>query len=220
MGLGQVAVKTCPEGNGKQFSLNAAMRIGNSWASNDVDRYRRHRPETAMTIIPTLETERLILRPHRLEDFDDYAAIWADPDVVRFITGSPISRENSWSRMLRVAGLWHLMGFGFLAIEEKGTGRLLGEAGFQDMRREFQPSIEGTLETGWALVPSVHGRGYATEAVTAMISWGKAHFPDHRMTCIISPENAASLRVAAKLGFREFARADYHGPILVLAREN
>ncbi|CAN7251298.1 GNAT family N-acetyltransferase [Neorhizobium sp. LjRoot104] len=173
-----------------------------------------------MTTIPTLETERLILRPHRLEEFETYAEFWADPDVVRYISGIPSSRENSWSRMLRVTGMWHLMGFGFLAIEEKETGRLLGEAGFQDMRREFQPSIEGTLETGWALIPSVHGRGYATEAVGAMISWGEAYFPDRRMTCIISPENAASLRVASKLGFREFARADYHGPIAVLAREN
>ena len=170
--------------------------------------------------IPTIETERLILRPHRLADFDAFAAVWADPDVVRFITGTPMSRENSWARMLRVIGMWHLMGFGFLAIEEKATGQLLGEAGFQDMRREFEPSIEGTMEIGWALTPAVHGRGYATEAVGALIAWHDAHFPDRRMTCIISPENAPSLRLAEKLGFREFARADYHGPIVVLSREN
>lgn len=169
--------------------------------------------------IPTIETERLILRPHRMEDFDAYAAFWADPEVVRFITGVPSTRENSWGRMLRVNGMWHLMGFGFLAIEEKATGRLLGEAGFQDMRRDFEPSIEGTLETGWALIPSAHGKGYATEAVGALIAWADAHFPSRRMTCIISPQNQASLRLAAKFGFREFARSDYHGPIIVLARE-
>ena len=169
-------------------------------------------------MIPTIETERLILRPHRLDEFEAYADFWADPDVVRFITGVPSTRENSWGRMLRVTGMWHLLGFGFLAIEEKGTGRFLGEAGFQDMRRDFQPTIEGTLETGWALIPSVHGLGYATEAAGAMVEWGAAHFPDMVMTCIISPENGASLRVAAKLGFREIARADYHGPIVVMSR--
>ncbi len=94
-----------------------------------------------------------------------------------------------------------------------------GEAGFQDMRRDFEPSIEGTLETGWALIPSAHGKGYATEAVSALIAWADAHFPGRRMTCIISPENQASLRLAAKFGFHEFARSNYHGPIVVLARE-
>jgi RimJ/RimL family protein N-acetyltransferase len=172
-----------------------------------------------MSAIPTIETERLILRPHRLGDFDSYAEFWATPEVVRFISGVPMNREGSWGRMLRVNGMWHLMGFGFLAIEEKATGRFLGEAGFQDMRREFEPSIEGTLETGWALIPSAQGKGYATEAVGALIAWAEAHFPDRRMTCIISPENQASLRVAAKFDFREFARSDYHGPIIVLARE-
>ncbi|WP_117194115.1 GNAT family N-acetyltransferase [Rhizobium terrae] len=171
-----------------------------------------------MTTIPTIETERLILRPHRLSDFETFADIWADPDVVRFITGIPMSRENSWGRMLRVTGMWHLMGFGFLAIEEKATGCLIGEAGFQDMRREFQPSIEGTLEAGWALIPPAHGRGYATEAVRALVGWAVTHFPDRRMTCIINPENQASLRVAEKLGFHEFARTDYHGPIILLSR--
>ncbi len=56
-----------------------------------------------MTDIPTLETARLTLRPHRLDDFDAHAALWADEDVVRFITGVPSTREQSWSRMLRVA---------------------------------------------------------------------------------------------------------------------
>jgi RimJ/RimL family protein N-acetyltransferase len=193
------------------------MRIRNISFGGVVEAAAFDPPELA-TMIPTIETERLILRPHRLDEFEAYAAFWADPDVVRFITGVPSTRENSWGRMLRVTGMWHLLGFGFLAIEEKGTGRFLGEAGFQDMRRDFQPTIEGTLETGWALIPSVHGLGYATEAAGAMVEWGAAHFPDMEMTCIISPENGASLRVAAKLGFREIARADYHGPIVVMSR--
>lgn len=173
-----------------------------------------------MNTIPTIETERLILRPHRLSDFEEFAAIWADPDVVRYITGTPISRENSWGRMLRVRGMWHLMGFGFLAIEERATGALLGEAGFQDMRREMTPSIEGTLETGWALIPSAQGKGYAYEAVNAMLRWADLHHFGRKMTCIISPDNQPSLRLAERLGFREFARADYHGEVVVLSREN
>ncbi|MBY5662166.1 GNAT family N-acetyltransferase [Rhizobium leguminosarum] len=171
-----------------------------------------------MIDIPTLETARLTLRPHRLDDFDAHAALWADEDVVRFITGAPSTREQSWSRMLRVAGMWHHMGFGFLAIVEKESGRFIGEAGFLEARREMEPSIEGTMEVGWALMPSTHGRGYATEALTVLIGWAERHFPGKSMSCIISPENQASLRVAAKLGFRETARTQYNGEIIQFSR--
>lgn len=120
-----------------------------------------------MTEIPTLEMQRLTLRPHHLDDFEVHAALWANEDVVRFISGAPSTREQSWARMLRIAGMWHHMGFGFLAIVEKASGRFIGEAGFLEARREMEPSIEGTMEVGWALMPSAQGRGYATEALTA-----------------------------------------------------
>lgn len=171
-----------------------------------------------MTTIPTFETERLRLRPHTVADFEDYAEFWANEAVTRFIGGVPSTREQSWGRLLRTAGMWHHMGFGFLAIEEKESGRFIGEAGFLDMHREMQPSITGTLETGWALTPSAHGHGYATEALQTMIRWAREHFPEKRMTCIIDPENAPSLRVAERLGFREVTRTDYNGEIILLER--
>ncbi|RUM05583.1 GNAT family N-acetyltransferase [Rhizobium chutanense] len=171
-----------------------------------------------MTDIPSLETERLTLRPHRLDDFEAHAALWADKDVVRFISDVASTREQSWSRMLRLAGMWHHMGFGFLAIVEKASGRFIGEAGFMESRREMDPSIEGTMELGWALTPSAHGRGYATEALTALIGWAGTHFPGKPMSCIISPENQASLRVAAKLGFHETVRTQYNGEVIQFSR--
>lgn len=160
---------------------------------------------------PIIETPRLILRAHALADFDAYVALWSEPDVVRFITGTPFTREASWSRFLRHAGHWQHMGFGFLAIEERETGRFIGEAGFHDMRREIEPSIEGTLEAGWALMPSAHGRGYGSEAMQALVGWADDVFPGRRMTCIIDPGNLASARVAAKLGFAMIDTARYHG---------
>lgn len=172
-------------------------------------------------MIPTLETERLILRPHRLEDFDAYAEMWADPDVVRFIGGKPFDREMSWSRFTRQAGVWQLMGFGFFAIEEKATGLLAGEGGFHDMRRDMTPSIEGTLEAGWALAPNVQGWGYATEAMTAAIAWAETAFPGRRMTCIIDPDNQPSIRVARRLGFIEMARSHYRAsPVTLFERQS
>ena len=171
-------------------------------------------------MIPTLETERLILRAHTVADFDRYAEMWMEPDVVRFIGGAPFSREDSWSRFLRHAGVWHHMGFGFFAIEEKATGQFVGEAGFHDLHRAMQPSLDGTLEAGWGLMSSGQGWGYATEAMTAAIDWGAGAFPERRMTCIIDPDNLPSLRVAGRLGFEEMVRTSYHdAPIVMFERQ-
>lgn len=171
-------------------------------------------------MIPTIETERLILRPHRLDDFEAYVEMWADPDVVRFIGGKPFDREASWGRFMRQAGIWQVLGFGFFAIEEKETGRLAGEAGFADFRRDLEPSIEGTLEAGWVLNPNVQGWGYATEAMTAAIGWADTAFPGRRMTCIIDPDNLPSIRVAQRLGFAELARTRYNdSPVTVFERK-
>jgi len=59
-----------------------------------------------MTSIPTIETARLLLRPHTVDDFLDYVTMWSDEAVVRFIGGVPSTREQTWARMLRVAGMW------------------------------------------------------------------------------------------------------------------
>jgi RimJ/RimL family protein N-acetyltransferase len=166
--------------------------------------------------VPVIETSRLILRGHRLEDFDAHAALWANPVVTHFIGGVPQTREQAWVRLLRHMGMWQAMGFGFWAVTDRQTGRLLGEAGFHDLKRDLTPSLEGTLETGWGFVPDVHGRGIATEAVAAIVAWGETNRPGMRMTCLIDPANAASLRVAEKTGFREFARTTYHGVPTIL----
>ncbi|RVA11109.1 N-acetyltransferase, partial [Mesorhizobium sp. M7D.F.Ca.US.004.03.1.1] len=70
------------------------------------------------TSAPVIGTKRTILRAHQLGDFEAYAAMWTDPVVTRFIGGKPRTREESWMRFLRHAGLWSLLGYGFWAIEE------------------------------------------------------------------------------------------------------
>jgi len=166
--------------------------------------------------IPTIETPRLLLRGYRTDDFDAYAAMWADPVVTRFIGGKPLSREASWARFLRQLGVWQAFGFGFWVVTDKASGAFLGEAGFHDLKRELEPSIEGALETGWGFIPSAHGKGIATEVVGAVVAWGEKNRPGMRMVCIIDPDNAPSRRVAEKYGFREFARTTYHGAASML----
>ncbi|MEK1925738.1 MAG: GNAT family N-acetyltransferase, partial [Rhizobium giardinii] len=138
-----------------------------------------------MHSVPTIETERLILRPYRRDDFGPYSTLFADPEVTRFIGGVPFSREQAWTRFLRQVGMWHYFGFGFFALQDRETGQFIGEAGFHDLHRVITPSLEGTMETGWALSPRSHGRGLATEAVGAALKWGDQQFPSLKKTCII-----------------------------------
>ncbi len=159
--------------------------------------------------VPVVETERLSLRGHRLEDFSDCAAMWADPVVTRHLGGKPFSEEETWARFLRYVGHWGLMGFGYWAIEEKETGRFIGELGFADFKRDIDPSIKGVPELGWVLASRAHGKGYATEAARAAIAWGETHFAKARTVCIIHPENLASIRVAEKCGYKQLQRATY-----------
>jgi RimJ/RimL family protein N-acetyltransferase len=166
--------------------------------------------------IPRVESERLVLRGHRLEDFNDCTAMWADPDVTRFIGGRPFPRDEVWTKLLRYVGHWSVVGFGFWVLEDKATGRFVGEVGFADFKRDITPSVEGVPEIGWVLAPWAQRRGFATEAVRAALGWGATHLPMKRTVCLISPENIPSLRVAEKCGYREFQRTTYKGAPTVL----
>ena len=168
---------------------------------------------------PTLETERLVLRPHRVEDFSDCAALWSDPVVIRFIGGVPSTPEEAWNRLLRYAGHWLLLGFGYWVVEEKLTGNFLGKVGFADFKRAIEPPLEATPEAGWVFASSAHGKGFALEAVQVIHVWGANHFQSSNSACLIDPENKSSLRLAAKMGYRESARSVYKGqPTIIFFR--
>lgn len=164
----------------------------------------------------TLTTPRLILRPHRLDDFDDSFALWRDDNVARFIGGRPSTREEVWSRLLRYAGHWTLLGFGYFVVHERESGRFIGEAGLADFHRELEPGFGDTPECGWAFIPSAHGKGYATESVNAILAWRDAALQGTRTVCLVAPDNRASIRVAEKTGFRPYAEAAYKGNPSVL----
>ncbi len=167
--------------------------------------------------IPVIESSRLVLRGHRSSDLADCAALWSNPDVTRYITGQPLSREETWMRMLRYSGHWALMGFGYWLAEERSTGRFVGEFGLADYRRDMYPSIEGIPESGWILAPTAQGKGLATEAVRTMLAWAATRLSSTRTVCLIHPDNAASLRVAEKCGYRERRRTVRQGkPVIIL----
>ena len=162
-------------------------------------------------MVPEIETARLRLRGHRLEDFNDCAAMWADPAVTRYIGSRPFTREEVWARILRYRGHWEHLGYGFWLIEEKATGNFVGETGFAEFQRAIEPQLVGTPEIGWVLATRFHGQGFATEAVRAAVEWGDAKFGPARTACIIAPENAVSIRVAQKCGYQRARATTYHG---------
>lgn len=178
-------------------------------------------PTIEFSLAPLLTSERLILRAHRREDFAGCAKLWGYAELTRYIGGRPFTREESWARLLRYAGHWVLNGYGFWVIEERATGRYVGEVGFADHKREMTPSLDGVPEIGWILAAEVHGRGYATEAVRAALKWGDANLEAKHTACIIHPENAASLRIAQKCGYSEPQQTTYKGkPIMLLFRDS
>lgn len=150
---------------------------------------------------PILETERLVLRGHRIDDFPASAAMWADPRVVARISGAPSTREQSWSRLLRYAGHWRLLGFGYWAVESRIDGAFLGEVGLADYHRDTDPDLAGRPEAGWVFAAAAHGRGYATEAVTRMLAWADARLDAPVTAALFDPAHAASIRVARKAGY-------------------
>lgn len=166
---------------------------------------------------PTLLTERLIIRPVETRDWESLSAMRANEDVGRF-TGGTRTSQDVWFTMLRSHGLWTMLGFGYWTAEHRETGALIGEVGFADFKRGLDPDISRTPEAGWIIAPDAWGQGYASEAMIAAHDWLDEARPG-RSTCIISPDNTASIRVAQKLGYSDFALTDIaDDPILVFER--
>jgi RimJ/RimL family protein N-acetyltransferase len=168
---------------------------------------------------PTLTTTRLTLTPPILADFEDSRAMWADPLVTRHVGGRPFTEEESWTRLMRARGLWDVLGYGYWAVRETSTGRYVGEVGFADLRRELEPSLYGLPEMGWVLAAWSHGQGFGAEAVRAGLAWIDQAIAPEVVPCIINVENAPSIALATKVGFRVKTHASYRGsPILLMER--
>ena len=144
-------------------------------------------------MIPTVRTERLVLRPFANDDLDSWAAIVADPETARYV-GGVMDRATAWLRLAAYHGHWVLRGYGQWAVESRASGELLGRAGL------WFPEGWPELEVGWTLARSAWGRGYATEAGRAAIEWGRSELGLERIASVINPANERSIAVAQRLG--------------------
>jgi RimJ/RimL family protein N-acetyltransferase len=167
---------------------------------------------------PILTTDRLILTPVTLSDFDDLALIWHDEAFTREITGRALSQEEVWLRLLRDLGHWSALGRGNWSLRLKGDGAYVGSVGVLDYRRDVSPPLDAP-ELGWGVRGVFQGQGLAREGVEAVLEWADTTLDVPRTVCMIGPGNLASLRLAGRLGYVTYAEGTYHGePTLLLER--
>ena len=140
-----------------------------------------------------LETERLLLRWFRPDDFAGYVEIATDPEVMKFIGGQQTEFE-AWRAMASHIGHWYFRGYGVFAVEEKSSGKMVGRIGFMN-----PPGWPG-FELGWTLARSSWGKGYATEGARRALAYAFTEMNrDHVLSCI-APDNLSSIKVAERLG--------------------
>jgi RimJ/RimL family protein N-acetyltransferase len=142
-----------------------------------------------------IDTPRLLLRPPKLEDFDGWAALQADPEAAYYIGGTQ-PRPLAWRGFMIMAGSWSLLGFAMFSVIEKSSGRWIGRLG------PWQPEGWPGPEIGWGLLRDAWGRGYATEGAAAAMEWAFLKLGWTDVIHSIAPDNHASQAVARKLGSR------------------
>lgn len=160
-----------------------------------------------------LQTERLTLRMLHESDLDAYAEMCGDAEVMRYIgDGKPMDRGLAWRNLAMMLGHWTLRGYGLWAAEERSSGVLVGRVGF------WRPEGWPDFEIGWMLRRSYWGRGYATEAARAALRYAFTEMGRPHVISLIHPDNAASVRVAERVGERPAGTVELLGKPALMYR--
>jgi RimJ/RimL family protein N-acetyltransferase len=150
-------------------------------------------------MMPTLATERLVLRPLRGDDFDDLAALHAEPSFWQYPLGRGQTPKETSEFLQRALDDYAGHGFGMAAVVDQTNAEVAGWAGLSVPA--FLPEILPAVEVGWRLGSAWRGRGYATEAGAAWVDWGFESLGLDKIVSIFEPANVASGCVMNKLGF-------------------
>ncbi len=156
-----------------------------------------------------LYSDRLMLRPLDLSDFNAAHALTVEDDMRRFLGPTPSSEEESFQRLLRGAGCWALFGFGTFAVIEKDTGALIGTNGLFCGKRGLGADFDPFPEAGWVIAADRWGQGFAYESARAIHEWMDSVHAPPRTVCIINDENTASVKIAKRLGYSAIGEAVY-----------
>lgn len=164
-----------------------------------------------MITIPTITTNRLVLRAFVQRDLEEYAAIVGDPEVTKYLgDGHALSRDEAWRQMAVILGHWMMFGYGLWAVEERATGALIGRIGCQ------QPEGWPGFEIAYTLGRAYWGRGYAREGAGAALAYAREVHGRTSIISLIRPANAGSIRVAQSLGATLDGEVEFFGgPTLI-----
>ncbi|MGR3803866.1 GNAT family N-acetyltransferase [Marinibacterium profundimaris] len=170
--------------------------------------------------IPNINTSRLTLRAMRAEDFDRFADLWASPIVGRHAAGGPLSRSRAWGVFLRVAGHWHMTGFGEWAIEDRTTRQIIGQAGFRYSVSDLGADFDAYPEASVLLLPDMLDQRFGLEAMTAAHDWFDRVITGP-LVARVRDGDGAGAAVAARLGYARLRVVeDGGGPVLLLRRNS
>jgi RimJ/RimL family protein N-acetyltransferase len=156
-----------------------------------------------------IETPRLILRPWRFEDRSAFYEHCSDPRVMAFL-GAPMTRDECDAALERHNRHAQTVGYGFLAVERRDDGALMGFCGLKPGAEDTP--IVGRVEIGWRFGHAYWGQGYAREAAAAWIDWGFANLPDDSIWAITAAANARSWSLMERLGMVRQPALDFDHP--------
>jgi RimJ/RimL family protein N-acetyltransferase len=155
-------------------------------------------------------TERLLLRRWRDADSEPFAAMNADPEVMRHV-GGVLDRTGSDALLERLREQWRRDGYGRAAVVDRASGELLGFVGLGP-----HPSVPGEVEIGWRLVRPAWGRGLATEAARVLRDHAFDALRLPRLVSVSVADNAASHAVMHRIGMRHWRDVEYGGLLLTV----
>ena len=150
-------------------------------------------------MIPTLETDRLILRGPADNDFPVYRGFYADADASAFY-GGPLSADRAWRALATDVGHWALRGYGRWAVTLRSTGEMVGSCGF------WWPEGWPRSELTWWIVASERRKGYAREASRAAIQFGYDVLKWPLVETHMHDDNTAARKLVEALGGKKIAR--------------
>jgi RimJ/RimL family protein N-acetyltransferase len=173
-----------------------------------------------MTEGPLLVTERLELWRPAKGDREALLAIVSDPETNRFL-GRGHDAADHFQRFGRNAGSWFLYGYGACTVRLRNTTEIVGNCGVFHTWRGLGEDFDDKPEAGWIIRADQTGQGFAYEAMAASIAWFDREYGPQPIVCMISHDNARSLRLAERLGFRPLRDAvlpDGDGVALLVRR--
>jgi len=160
----------------------------------------------ANAFVPVLQTPRLQLVGLQSHHFEDFVALYSDPDTMQYIgLGQPLDRVGSWLHLAMLLGHWQLRGYGVWAVEELGMRGLIGQVGI------FHPEGWDEAELNWMISPEMRGQGMAAEAAQAVLAYAFEMLGLPTLISLVRPGNAPSQRVALRMGAVAAETIDFLG---------